>query len=227
MRYDGIPNDCDIAVIYKGRVTIVRPPSRTLVGLKHVDIKCVLDHKSLPETQGNYWIATDEVICHLFHPGKINVPRPLKNKMNIVYNGITTDIRGRIMQHLLRKGGKGMSGIYVDLLRRDEAECISHTKLAWHQQQGKRGIYTDDGERLQSPRQLHMSCAERRWVSKARRHQPIYFKNGIDVGEHKHRGHVWRVYYMECPNKFVNDIVEKQWRRLYGLPRLCTYSEAR
>jgi hypothetical protein len=224
--YCTIGNDCDIAIIKNNRVLRIRPPTRHLTGLKHVDVKGPTDIKSLPVTQGNYWIATNECIEHSFHPGTTHpFPKKLRNGLQVVYNGIASDIQSRIKQHLCRQTSKGMSGISLDLLLEADA-TLSHTKLAFHPTRG--GIHSADGKLQHSSQlcSLPFSAKEKRWLHR-NKDSAVYFKNGIDVADYKHRKHQWRVYYVECPNKFVNDIVEKQWRRANGLPRLCTYSEAR
>eukprot|EP00798_Chlamydomonas_sp_ICE-L_P019551 gene19551-26233_t len=227
-QYGDIQDNCDIAIVHDGDVMAIKPPSAQLSGLKFVDVKHLSDVKTLPRAQGNYWIATNEPINHSFHPGvAYSFPKRLKHHcMEIVYNGIASNLQKRIQQHLVRtgKGSHGMSGIWVDVLMEPYAN-ISHTKLAWHPDKGG-AVYCCEGARICNASQLCTSAKENKWLS-SHKNVPIYFRNGIDVTDYKHKKFEWRIYYVACPNKFLNDIVEKLWRRSHGLPRLCTYSEAR
>jgi hypothetical protein len=54
----------------------------------------------------------------------------------------------------------------------------------------------------------------------------IYFKNGIDIREKKHKKYTWLVVYYDMNKAIyhpVSDLIEQKWRKLNGCPILCSY----
>ena len=72
---------------------------------------------------------------------------------------------------------------------------------------------------------MYLSSEEKYYISKT--HDDIFFKNGINVEDEKHCKYEWRFYYIPILNHSIRDFIEVEWRKLYGTPVLCSYSEGR
>tara|TARA_B100001094_G_scaffold278633_1_gene288293 strand:+ start:511 stop:1299 length:789 start_codon:yes stop_codon:yes gene_type:complete len=219
----------------------------------NIDINDLIEHgkclvmntdnlTEIPNRPGNYWIATDEPILHSLNPDFNHRPNKLEyrgKELNIIYNGQGDTIRTRINAHLYRQKKKGlgdMSGISVDItnLYKQGTE-ISHNKclfkkkdsgkgkkLPYHENL-KRSINFNDVKEIYSDDDLDVV---KEYCEKLDEDSTIYFKNGIDINEDKHKKYTWLVIYYDM-NKVIyhpfSDIIEQEWRRINGSPILCSY----
>ena len=196
----------------------------------------------IPNLPGNYWIATNEPILHSLNPDFDNRPKKIKykeNYLNIIYNGQGDTIRTRIKAHLYRPNNKGlsdMSGISVDITELyKQGTKISHNKCLWYKKNSKKGkklpyyelkkkfITYDDIKNMYSEDDTDKLKDYYKILDKT---STIYFKNGIDINEKKHKKYIWLVIYYDM-NKFIyhpfSDIIEQEWRKNNGSPILCSY----
>ena len=202
-------------------------PNERLVDVYSIELFDEKDLKDIPNEGGCYWIWTDEPILHSFHPVSSKNPLPVAfDGGEIVYNGIAKDdVRGRVKKHLFGTVNESMSAMGVDLLTYEYNG--SHRKQAFSSNRSKAPYL--DGLKISSKETLlkiNLSKDETEFVNKS--NHPIYFRNGINITEEKHRAFSYKVYFL-CGFKSASygDIIEKRWRESYGLPRLCTYSKGR
>lgn len=185
------------------------------------------DLKKIPNEGGCYWIWTNEPIIHSFHPVTTKNPLPVPfDGGEIVYNGIAKDdVRGRIKKHLFGNVNEGMSAMGIDLLTYEYKS--SHRKKAFSSDKSKAPYL--NGTKISTKETLlkiNLSNDEKEFVIES--NHPIYFRNGINITEDKHKNFCYKVYFL-CGFKSASygDIIEKRWRESYGLPKLCTYSKGR
>jgi hypothetical protein len=245
------------------RVTV---PDEELTGCDVVDVLRDPDWRArVPKAGGVYFIVTDEPVLHCLHSGDRKIPRasdemigavPGGPAFQVVYNGISDDLRARVADHLLRPDARGapgsMSAISVDLHFHDASAARrgagaaggqdSHAKLAWAEGGGRRcklpkmlaladgaepRRYTRPVSREDALRRLHLSAAE---LERAARHgadDVLRFKNGIAVSAEKHSNYRWLFVFVVCQNHLMRGYLETRWRELHGVPLLCSYIKGR
>lgn len=139
---------------------------------------------------------------------------------------IKDNIRWRVRNHLFSSPGEGWSGISVDILL-DYA--VSHRKKAMSTQPRAKTAYVNR-ERVTNKvalLQLNLTEAERNYIQNTASNV-FYFRNGINISEEKHLDYEFRVYFIVgLSSATYMDFIEKEWRRKYGLPKLCSYSSGR
>lgn len=200
----------------------VKIPDNKLSDVDNLTLKNIDDLDKIQNTGGCYWIWTNEPIKHSFH----NKIMPLKlNNGEIIYNGVATEkIRDRIKKHLFSCVDERMSGISVDILL--STYNGSHRKKALSLT-GKPAYF--NGKRIRIKKDLlsiNLTNEEKEFVIKEE--ESIFFRNGINVSETKHINFTYKVYYIVGLKSYsYADIIEKKWRKLHGIPRLCTYSKGR
>lgn len=200
----------------------VKIPNSKLVNVKFVTLKSRKDFNTIPKKGGCYWIWTNEPVVHSLHKRKTP---PKFNKGEIIYNGIAKDdVAGRIKHHLLGDIDAGWSGISIDILQNN---IKSHRKKAMSKG-GKIPFF--DCKKINSKDillKLHLSKKEKENIIKSR-NRVFYFRNGIDIFEPKHKIYIWKVYYIVgLDSMSYLDFIEKKWRELFGVPRLCSYISGR
>lgn len=197
------------------------------------DLDCVYltsetDLKKIPKAGGVYFIVTNEPVNHSFH--NRDFPDKLPDNFEIIYNGTAQDLCDRAKKHLFREVSKGMSGISLDILTTGE-KVKSHTKVCFSVEE-RRTPYIDDGYKVKRIKtidevyKLNLSHREITFVKK-NQEEDIYFKNGIDIFDLKHRQYQYIFFFKAIHSHNVRDIIETNWRRTFGTPRLCTYLEGR
>lgn len=222
----------------RGRTLRVKTPDARLTGLRRVCVRGEEDLGGVPDAPGNYWILTDEPVSHCFHAGK-RVPAKQADGLTVVYNGVSAALRARAREHLLRpddRGGFGtQSGLSVDVRAPSAADAgrvASHSKCLWSEVGGRKlpKVREEEGgtfapltrENLAS---LNLSREER--AALALGEGPVFFKNGIDVRQPKHRGHRWVFAFAPLSDHSLRDHIEEAWRKAHGLPALCSYASGR
>lgn len=228
---------------YLSAIENVKIPNGNLDDVTNLTIKTEDDIEKIPDGGGCYWIWTNEPVTHFFH--KNNPPNPIDGG-EIIYNGIAKDdVKGRIRNHLLGQPDAGWSGISLDIYFGDTA---SHRKKVVSQK-GKVPYIQEEKEvsraiknkglkkgdkisRLAPLRKkadfdkLNLSEEEKKYIS-SKEYTDLYFRNGIDVRESKHKDFEFRVYFIVGLTSIYLDFIEKQWRSINGTPKLCSYSSGR
>jgi hypothetical protein len=221
----------------------VKIPDAELNNVSFITPKSNDDFQAIPESGGCYWIWTNEPVLHSLHKNK--TPTRFKDG-EIIYNGIAKDnVRGRAKHHLLGDVEAGWSRISLDIFF---GETTSHRKKAFSEK-GKvpyitmeyiikkamksKGLTKGDViERFKPVRskddflKINLSEKEKQSLEKVE-YDKIYFRNGIDLTEEKHKQFEFRVYYITGLSSLYLDFIEKKWREDYGLPKLCSYSSGR
>ncbi len=197
-------------------------PNSILENVPFIDLKSELDFDRIPFKGGCYWIWTNEPIKHSLHKNKM--PQHFSNG-EVIYNGIAKDnILSRIKSHLLGEINAGWSAISVDILP-DTPK--SHRKKVFSTN-GK--VPYINGIKIKSKEDIYglFLSDEERCIIKENNEKSIFFRNGINIFENKHKKFVFRVYYI-APLKSISymGFIEKKWREKYGLPKLCSYSSGR
>jgi hypothetical protein len=197
----------------------------SLDSVKYVDISHRKDFAYIPKMPGVYFICTNEPINHTFHKKKL--PATLPDGFKIIYNGTSTNLQERSLQHLYRDKSNGMSGISIDLLTNDE-KVESHTKCCYSISR-KKTPYVNNKRivDLTDLINMYLSNDERQYIDSNQNKSIIHFKNGINIRDKKHSDYRYRLYYIEVSSHSVRDIIETNWRKEYGVPCLCSYSEGR
>jgi len=192
----------------------------------------------IPNLPGNYWILTDEPIKHSLNPDFNHRPSKVIHdgiEYNIIYNGQGDTIRTRINAHLYRPKTKGlgdMSGISIDITDKyQQGTKISHNKCLFTQG-GKKIPYHECKQQQIEYDDLRDFYGDddleevKEYCKDINEESTIYFKNGIDITEEKHRKYSWLVVYYDM-NKLIyhpfSDVIEQEWRRINGSPILCSY----
>lgn len=221
----------------------VRIPNQKLKEVPFITPHSKEDFEQIPASGGCYWIWTNEPVLHSLH--KNDTPTSFDGG-EIIYNGIAKDnVRGRAKHHLLGEVDAGWSGISLDIYFGD---TISHRKKALSEK-GKvpyikensivkraikaKGLSKGDTiERFKPIRskndflKIHLTDSEKKTLEKAG-YENIYFRNGIDITEDKHKEFEFRVYFITGLSSLYLDFIEKKWRKDFGLPKLCSYSSGR
>jgi len=215
------------------RIYIIQVPDYKLTSISSIHIQSIKDIENIPKKiQGVYWICTNEPLSHCLNKGH-NTPRQLDENFQIIYSGTSCDIRDRAKQHLIRTNGTygTMSGISVDILQEAPTSKSSHTKCLWSPSKNKKipkisklNHYVKPLDKSDILNIMHLSPEEKSYISNT---NEIYFKNGIHVEDEKHRPYKWIFYYIPIKNHSIRDFIEIEWRKLYGVPILCSYSEGR
>jgi len=222
----------------------VRIPNASLDDVDYISTKNLDDFNQIPNEGGCYWIWTNEPVLHSLH--KHPTPKPF-NDGEIIYNGIAKDdVRGRVVHHLLGHVDAGWSGISLDIYFGD---TVSHRKKAFSEKGKvpyikeivtlKRAITAknlksgDKIERLKPIRskedflQIFLSEEEKELLTNAE-YDKIFFRNGININENKHKNYEFRVYYITGLSSLYLEFIEKKWREDNNwLPKLCSYSSGR
>lgn len=217
----------------KGIVHIIQVPDAKLTGISSICIRSMKDIERIPiKTPGIYWISTNEPINHCLNKG-VNLPLRMDDNFQVVYSGSSCDIRSRAKQHLLRVNGVygTMSGISVDILQSQPTTKSSHAKCLWSNSKNKKipkllnsGKYIKPFKKKDILDTLNLSPDEKHYLSEI---DEVFFKNGINVEEDKHRPYEWIFHYAPVINHNIRDYIEIEWRKLHGVPILCSYSEGR
>ena len=200
----------------------------------------------IPNLPGNYWILTDEPINHSFNPDFNHRPQKISHNgidYTVIYNGQGDTIRSRIQAHLYRPKTKGlsdMSGISIDITDKyKQGTIISHNKCLYtpttktqkgkkekkipYHEYAKKPIDFDD---IQNQWGHHDLDEVKDYCKNITKESTIYFKNGIDISEQKHKKYSWLVVYYDMNESLYHpfsDIIEQEWRKIYGSPILCSY----
>jgi len=216
-----------------GRIHIIQVPDAKLTGISSICIRSMKDIELIPKkTPGIYWISTNEPINHCLNKG-VNLPFKMDDNFQVVYSGSSSDIRSRAKQHLLRVNGMygTMSGISVDILQSQPTSKSSHAKCLWSNSKNKKipkllksGKYNKPLNKKDIIDIVNLSSDEKNYLSKL---DEIFFKNGINVEDVKHLPYEWIFHYAPVMNHNIRDYLEIQWRKLHGIPLLCSYSEGR
>lgn len=214
------------------KIYVIDVPDSKLTGVPSIHIQGARDIEKIPKIQGIYWIATNEPIAHCLNRG-VNLPNNLNEHFRIIYSGSSCDMRNRAKQHLLRTHGAygTMSGISVDILQSAPTNKSSHTKCLWSPANNKKIPKLLKSKKYVRPlikediiRNMHLLPEEQYYISKT---DEIFFKNGINVQDEKHLPYQWIFYYLPVSSHSIRDFVEIEWRKLYGIPILCSYNEGR
>ncbi len=224
----------------------VEIPSEKLENVDFMNIKVQSDLNSIENKGGCYWIWTNEPVLHQLH--KHEIPKRFDDG-EIIYNGIAKDnVRKRIEHHLFGSSDAGWSGISMDILIQENEER-SHRKKAIAEKgkvpyiienktllrgNKKRGTKKGDIVQIFSPiktneqlQKIYLSETEKDFI-KTCNVSNIYFRNGINITEDKHKNFSFRVYYIISSNNTFLEYIEKNWRSKNNiLPRLCSYSSGR
>ncbi len=216
----------------------IKIPNEKLANVESIVIKKPEDFDDIPNSKGVYWIWTNEPVKHILHaPNKNNGKLPKKIKISIdgnkvegeiIYNGIAqSDIRGRIRnRHLLAEKDNGISGISIDIF---DGKVFSHKKKVFSMD-GKGKVPYIDSERIKTKEaalKLFLSQDEKKFI-KETSEERIYFRNGINIFEPKHKEYTFIVFFIaNLKSESYISFVEKKWRIKYGSPRLCSYLSGR
>lgn len=193
----------------------------------------------IPKKPGCYWIATDEPCVHSFN-GQHTGIRKTHDGLNILYNGVTTDLNKRSKDHLLRKdtsGGFGsVSGISVDILDYypipgQSEKPKTHVKHAYTKDKKKlpkvlngEKYETVDTKEKFLKHMVSTTFYEKKIVMK---NDTSYFKNGIDVCDRKHQKYRWVFIFTPIDNDIIRSYIEVMWRQESGVPPLASYISGR
>lgn len=205
-------------------------PDKNLSELKYVLLKSKEDFAKLPKTNCAYWIVTNEPIRHsMCSPSKYDFPKEIEGVGEIIYNGVSKNLKSRIENHLLRKKCEGQSAISVDLLISSD-KPNSHVKFAFKKdfKKNTNPFLIERKSRITSYEDLfdlNISVQEKTFLKNSNNNN-VYFWNGINVLWDKHVNYDWFVYYYECED-IMSSIIENQWRERFGKPKLCTYNGGR
>lgn len=202
-------------------------PDYELKSVPWVEVDDIQSLNEIPNKGGAYWIWTDEAINHKLH--KNEIPAMFKGG-RIIYNGVAKDnVRSRIFNHLFGDEENGWSAISIDLYKHISN---SHRKKAMSTSTSNqvRVAYLQNNTRINTKdklKELHLNEQEVAYIDKTD-YQEYYFRNGIDRREEKHKTHRFIVYFIaELNSTTYLEFLEKRWRKLYGLPQLCSYISGR
>jgi len=221
----------------------IKIPNSILNKVSFIRLHNVSDLTQIPSNGGCYWIWTNEPVKHSLHKN-IN-PKPFDGG-EIIYNGIAKDdVRKRIRNHLFGIIDAGWSAISLDIY---SGMTVSHRKKALSgkgkvpyikidsfakRSNKKKGILKDSPIEIYKPIRekkdllsIYLSSKEKRIIS-TYDFDTIYFRNGININDPKHKKFEFRAYYITGLESLYLDYIEKQWRVNYGLPKLCSYSAGR
>jgi hypothetical protein len=219
-------------IIYK-----INIPDEKLQGITMITITNIEDMKKIPKMSGCYWIITNAPIKHCFNKGN-KTPEPILENHYILYNGVANSLQNRAEEHLLRhaenSGFGTISGISVDIICKNIKG--SHAKCVWSNKKKKlpkilhilpnkttKNTYKSISNKKDIIENLYLSPSEKEYISN-QNHEEIYFKNGINISNDKHKSYKWIFGYLEESNNVLRTYIETQWRIHYGIPILCSYS---
>lgn len=215
----------------RNTVIKIQIPDASLHGLPSVRIESEENVVNIPNVEGNYWILTDEPVNHCLHSGK-SCPTKLDNGLTVVYNGVSSCLRDRSKEHLLREDSKGgfgaQSGISLDILK-DDPSGKSHAKCMWAPKKKLPkvligGTYKKPSSKNEVIGYLNLSEEEKEYANST---DELYFKNGINVMDAKHKPYQWIFVFAAIPEHSIRDFVENEWRKMNGVPVLCSYTSGR
>ena len=200
-------------------------PELRLNNVPVVSLQNEADLAQIPEEGGCYWIWTNEPVHHKLHRNPI--PESFDGG-EVIYNGLTKDsIRWRIKNHLFSSHNEGWSGIGIDLYLGSSA---SHRKRAMLRNPGRKKVAYLENKKVTSIDaliKLNLSNEELEYVKKTNSSE-YFFRNGINVNDEKHQGYEFRVYFIAgLKSTLYQEFIERNWRKEYGLPRLCSYMAGR
>jgi len=200
-------------------------PEKDLSNVPYVQVKEPKDLEEIPREGGCYWIWTNEPVNHKFHKG--DIPESFDGGV-VIYNGIAKDnVRARIYHHLFGVEEQGWSGISMDILKFTPQ---SHAKKAMSTKKRSKVAILVDGTRITDIAlllKLHLSDEEKEIV-RYKLHSEVFFRNGIDRTEAKHKPYDFKVYYISgLKSVSYLEFIEKIWREKYNLPQLCSYKSGR
>jgi hypothetical protein len=221
----------------------IKIPDEKLTDVLFVVFNSNADFDSVPMHRGCYWIWTNEPVIHTLHKNKM--PSPFDNGQ-IIYNGIADGVANRVRHHLMNTDiDSGWSGISLDIY---SGKSISHRKKCFapsdkvpyiesstiaKRGSTKKGITKGDSVPTFVPIRskeillsITLSKEEKEHIQKATT-PTLHFRNGINIFDSKHKSYEYRAYYISDISPLYMDFIEKKWRELYGLPRLCSYSSGR
>ena len=201
-------------------------PDEKLTGVPNVLLRNERDFNSIPAQGGCYCIWTNEPVRHSLH--RQNLSAGVENG-EIVYNGIAKDnIQSRVRRHLNGGvGDPGWSAISMDILE-DVSEKKTHRKKAMDSGRSKVPLVNNTPIRSREILlQLNLSQQEKDFVRQHENSRFFYFRNSIDVFAPKHAPFRFKVYYVAGVDMHYAEYIEKEWRRRYGSPRLCSYHSGR
>lgn len=204
-------------------------PDEELSDVEYVKLTSEQDLNEISEIGGCYWIWTNEPIVHTMH--KHPLPKRFENG-EVIYNGIAKDnLKGRIKAHLFSSLQDTWSGISVDIYT--DTDTTSHRKKACSSTKNAKVPYLledkdyrpiKDKETLKS---LYLSKVERDFIETVdTSNSQIFFRNGINITEDKHKDYEFRVYFLTGLNPHYMEYIEAKWRN-FGMPRLCSYISGR
>jgi len=207
-------------------------PDCCLSNLNYILIKSSKDLLKIPKTAGNYWILTNEPISHCFNSGN-KYPESTIDNLNIVYNGVSGNLKSRAKEHLLRTDDNGkfgsMSGISIDVIEQELTNKSSHAKCLFGDNKKIPKIFIDGSFQKINDKNLlpnYMNLTDNE-INLIQKNNILYFKNGIDVNDEKHIEFNWYFVFVEINNHSIRDYIETHWRTIYGVPILCSYSSGR
>lgn len=221
----------------------IKIPNQKLDDVEYVLLKTKADFDKISSGGGCYWIWTNEPVVHTLHKN------PTPNKFDngeIIYNGIAKDdVKGRINHHLLGHVDAGWSGISMDVYF---GTTTSHRKKGFSNsgkvpylmeeitlKRGNKRSGTKKGDIINVYKpirgiddllKIQLSEPEIEFINQ-NINTSIHFRNGIDIFEPKHKPYEYRAYFITGLNSLYLDFIEKRWRELYGLPKLCSYKSGR
>jgi len=212
-------------------------PDETLTDVDFATMKSPDNLVQVPKVGGVYFIWTDEPITHSLNGNDGCIPF---NGGKIMYNGVSSGLRGRCEEHLLRtkdlKGGfiNSQSAISVDLYC-EGFKGQSHTKRAYSAKSKLDGrkskVPTIKGNKVRIVNDLlnlgNLSNEEHDFLMVQDGMSDIAFNNGINVADDKHLNYEWKFYFIELIEPFYKNYIELQWRIKFGTPQLCSYSTGR
>jgi len=206
-------------------------PNESLEDVSFIELNSIQDFEKISTEGGCYWIVTNEPIKHTFHRN----PLPQKiNEHDIIYNGIAKDnVQERIKRHLLiQEEDPGWSAMSIDLLM--EEHKAYHRQKAMDIKDRTRVPYLIKENKLIPIRsvellmELNLSETEKNYILKNKNFKRFHFVNGINVFHEKHSPYNYRVYFISgLKSTSYLEFIEKEWRKRYGLPRLCSYMSGR
>lgn len=229
--------------IFLKAIENIKIPNATLDNVSFVTPHTSNDLNVIPESGGCYWIWTNEPVNHYLHKNETPVPF---NGGEIVYNGIAKDnVRGRVKHHLFGHVDAGWSGISLDVYF---DETTSHRKKALSEKgkvpfikieeslkrgNTKKGLKKGDLVQKYKPIRakedflnIFLSEIEKNEIENMDINR-IYFRNGINITEDKHKNFQFKVFYITNLSPLYLEFIEKKWRQENGLPKLCSYSSGR
>jgi hypothetical protein len=200
----------------------VQIPNGCLRGVSRVALDSPQDFNSIPDSGGCYWIWTDEHVIHSMHN------RVIPNKFDggrVIYNGLAKDnLRLRISYHLRSEHDATWSGISMDIFM---GRSKSHRKRTFGK--GSFKVPFIIGTPIMSKHnllKLRFTKTEQNYIVAS--HGAIFFRNGIDIFDHKHRRFKYKVYFIADLNSvsYLN-FIEHEWRLKFGSPQLNSYISGR